>query len=92
MDLQYVEDVAATSVGALYAPLEGAHVFNLAGEVCSMEELIALIDRVRPGAGRLLTNQGPQVPVAYRDGRFATAAPCPRTDQDAAGSRHPPDH
>lgn len=66
MDFQYVEDVAATFVGALYAPLEGAYVFNLAGEVCSMEELIALIDRVRPGAGRLLTNQGPQVPVAYQ--------------------------
>lgn len=66
MDMQYVEDVAATFVGSLHAPLEGAHVFNLAGEVISMENLIALINRVRPGAAELLTNHGPQVPVAYQ--------------------------
>lgn len=66
MDMQYVEDVAATFVGSLYAPVEGAHVFNLAGEVISMENLIALIDKVRPGAAQFLTNHGPQVPVAYQ--------------------------
>ena len=66
MDMQYVEDVAATFVASLYAPVEGAHVFNLAGEVISMENLIALIDKVQPGASRFLTNHGPQVPVAYQ--------------------------
>ena len=66
MDMQYVEDVAATFVGSLFAPLEGAHVFNLAGQVIAMEELVHLIDRVRPGAAKLLTTGGPQVPVAYQ--------------------------
>lgn len=66
MDMQYVEDVAATFVGCLYASVEGAHVFNLAGQVISMEDLITLIDKVKPGAAKLLTNHGPQVPVAYQ--------------------------
>jgi nucleoside-diphosphate-sugar epimerase len=66
MDMQYVEDVAATFVGSLFAKLDGAYVFNLAGQVISMEDLIGLIDEVRPGAAELLTNHGPQVPVAYQ--------------------------
>lgn len=66
MDMQYVEDVAATFVASLYAPLEGAHVFNLAGTVASMDELIRVIDEVQPGGSKLLTASGPQVPVAYQ--------------------------
>lgn len=66
MDMQYVEDVAQTFIASLFAPLEGAHVFNLAGEVIAMDALIRLIDQVRPGAAQLLTNSGPQVPVAYQ--------------------------
>ena len=66
MDMQYVEDVAHTFIASLFTTLEGAHVFNLAGEVISMEALIQLIDRLRPGAAKLLTNAGPQVPVAYQ--------------------------
>ncbi len=66
MDMQYVEDVAGIFVASLFAPVEGAHVFNVAGEAILMEDLIALIDRVRPGASKRLTNGGPQVPVAYR--------------------------
>jgi nucleoside-diphosphate-sugar epimerase len=66
MDLQYVEDVAESFVRCLLAPLEGAHVFNLEGAVVSMDELIETLDRLRPGASRLITAEGPQVPVAYR--------------------------
>ena len=66
MDMQYVEDVAQTFIASLFASLDGAHVFNLAGEVIAMDELIQLIDRIRPGAAKLLTNAGPQVPVAYQ--------------------------
>lgn len=66
MDMQYVEDVAATFVASLFAQIEGAHVFNLAGTVSSMEDLIHTIDRIHPGAAHLLTNHGPQVPVAYQ--------------------------
>ena len=66
MDLQYVEDVAATFTHCLLSPLEGAHLFNLAGEVVHMEDLVQTLDRVRPGAARSITFSGPQVPVAYR--------------------------
>jgi nucleoside-diphosphate-sugar epimerase len=66
MDLQYVEDVAESFTGCLLAPLEGAHVFNLEGAVIAMDELIETLERLRPGASRLITAEGPQVPVAYR--------------------------
>ncbi|MBI1790267.1 MAG: NAD-dependent epimerase/dehydratase family protein [Acidobacteria bacterium] len=66
MDLQYVEDVAEIFVRCLLSSLEGAHVFNLAGSVVGMQELIDTLERLRPGANRLITASGPQVPVAYR--------------------------
>jgi nucleoside-diphosphate-sugar epimerase len=66
MDLQYVEDVAEAFIQCLLSPLEGAHVFNLEGTVISMTDFIADLERVRPGASKLITAQGPQVPVAYR--------------------------
>lgn len=66
MDLQFVEDVAAIFVQCLLHPIEGAYVFNLAGEIIAMEKLIELIGSIRPEARHLLSAQGPQVPVAYR--------------------------
>src|SRR5262249_55911943 len=66
MDLQYVEDVAQTFVRCLLSDLEGAHVFNLAGRVVDMEELVAILEGLRPGAGQLIRVDGPKVPVAYR--------------------------
>jgi nucleoside-diphosphate-sugar epimerase len=66
MDLQYVEDVAQTFVRCLLADFEGAHVFNLEGSVIDMEDLVLTLDRLRPGAARLITVAGPKVPVAYR--------------------------
>jgi nucleoside-diphosphate-sugar epimerase len=65
MDMQYVEDVAETFIRCLFSPLEGAHVFNLAGHVTLMDDFIGTLDRIRPGAARLLTIAGPPVPVAY---------------------------
>ena len=85
MDLQYVEDVAETFVRCLLEPLEGAHVFNLEGAVIAMDELIETLERLRPGASRLITAEGPQVPVAYRmDGSslHAHVAGIPRTPLD----------
>jgi nucleoside-diphosphate-sugar epimerase len=64
MDMQYVEDVAETFTGCLLGSFEGAHVFNLAGDVISMDDFIAVLDKVRPGARELITASGPQVPVA----------------------------
>jgi nucleoside-diphosphate-sugar epimerase len=66
MDLQYVEDVAASFVACLFAPVEGAHVCNLAGGIVTMEDFIGLVDEVRPGARQLLRAEGPRVPVATR--------------------------
>jgi nucleoside-diphosphate-sugar epimerase len=66
MDLQYVRDVAEAFVLCLLAPRAGAHVFNLQGDVICMDELIAQLERLRPGAAGLITASGPQVPVAWR--------------------------
>ncbi len=66
MDLQYVEDVAESFIRCALSDVEGAHVFNLAGTVVEMNELVSIIDRYSPGATRLLTVGGPQVPVSYR--------------------------
>jgi nucleoside-diphosphate-sugar epimerase len=66
MDLQYVEDVAETFVRCLLSDLPGAHVFNLEGSVIDMQDLVAALERMRPGASRLIDVEGPKVPVAYR--------------------------
>jgi nucleoside-diphosphate-sugar epimerase len=66
MDLQYVYDVGETFVRCLLSDVEGAHVFNMAGDVLHMDDFIALLQRVQPGAASLITSSGPQVPVAYR--------------------------
>jgi nucleoside-diphosphate-sugar epimerase len=66
MDLQYVEDVAEAFVRCALSPLEGAHVFNLEGAVVTIDELIQELERQRPGASKLITADGPAVPVAYR--------------------------
>jgi nucleoside-diphosphate-sugar epimerase len=66
MDLQYVEDVAETFIACLLSPTEGAHVFNLEGDVVSMDGLIEVIESIRPEAKGLLTFAGPAVPVAVR--------------------------
>src|SRR5580700_3016896 len=66
MDLQYAADVAESFVRCALEPLEGAHVFNLEGTITTMDELIEVLERLRPGASRLITAEGPQVPVAHR--------------------------
>lgn len=66
MDLQYVRDVADAFVQCLLAPRDGAHVFNLQGDVIRMEDLVVLLERLRPDAAGLITAAGPQVPVAWR--------------------------
>jgi nucleoside-diphosphate-sugar epimerase len=66
MDLQYVEDVAETFVRSALSDVEGAHVFNLAGEIVKMDDLVALFEKLRPGAAKLISVTGPQVPVSFR--------------------------
>ncbi len=66
MDLQYVEDVASIFVGCLLSDKSGAHVFNLAGHLIEMPELVNVFERIRPGAGKLITSGGVVVQVAKR--------------------------
>jgi nucleoside-diphosphate-sugar epimerase len=66
MDLQYVRDVADIFIQCLFSPAEGAHAFNLRGEVVEMEQLRSMLEEIRPGAAQLISVDGPQVPVAYR--------------------------
>jgi nucleoside-diphosphate-sugar epimerase len=90
MDLQYVEDVAEMFIRGALSTLEGAHVFNLAGDVIRMDELIALLDRIRPGAAKLITCAGPQVPVAYRmdDSQIHSKLPdLPKTPLEVGAAR-----
>jgi nucleoside-diphosphate-sugar epimerase len=65
MDLQYAEDVAEAFVRAALQGPEGAHVYNLAGDIVRMSDLVSRIDALRPGAARLLSITGPQVPVSF---------------------------
>jgi len=64
--MQYVRDVAEAFVQGTLSTKPGAHVFNLQGDVIRMDDLIRLLDRLRPGAAGLITAAGPQVPVAWR--------------------------
>ena len=77
MDLQYVEDVAEAFVRCLLSTLQGAHVFNLEGSVIRMDELIQMLEELHPGAARLITASGPEVPVAYKmdDARLRAHVP-----------------
>lgn len=77
MDLQFVEDVADTFLACLFSRQEGAFVFNLAGDVVDMGELIRFIEEVRPEARGLLTFAGPQVPVSWQmdDSQLRAAVP-----------------
>jgi nucleoside-diphosphate-sugar epimerase len=82
MDLQYVRDVADIFIQCLFSDAQGAHVFNLRGEVVEMEQLRQMLDEIRPGASKLITVSGPEVPVAYRMSDAAlvkTVGEIPRT-------------
>ncbi len=65
MDMQYVEDVAETFVKCAQSELEGAHVFNMAGDIVQMNDLVAMVERLAPESRGLLSVSGPQVPVSF---------------------------
>jgi nucleoside-diphosphate-sugar epimerase len=60
-DFLYVDDIAAAFEAAVQAPLTGARVFNVLGEVASVDGLIAEIRRHVPGAQ--LSAKGPVLPI-----------------------------
>jgi nucleoside-diphosphate-sugar epimerase len=82
MDLQYVEDVSETFIRCLLSPVQGAHVFNLAGDIVDMHDFIRTVEEIDDSARGLLTAEGPQVPVAFRMSDTAlrqTVGEMPRT-------------
>lgn len=60
-DLIFVDDVAAAFEAALLRPVSSAHVFNLRGEIASVETIIAEIRKLVPDAR--LTAEGAPVPI-----------------------------
>ncbi|MCU1326848.1 MAG: NAD(P)-dependent oxidoreductase [Bryobacterales bacterium] len=82
MDLQYTQDVADIFIQCLFSEATGAHAFNLRGDVISMEDLVAMLEEIRPEAKGLITVAGNPVPVAYRMSDAAlvnTVGAVPRT-------------
>ncbi|GEO16109.1 NAD-dependent epimerase/dehydratase family protein [Microvirga aerophila] len=61
-DIIFVDDVAAAFEAALLRPVSGAHVFNLRGDLVSIDAIVAEIRRVVPNAK--LSAEGDQPPIA----------------------------
>ena len=66
LDFQYVADVAEIFNRCLLADMQGAHVFNLAGDIVRIDDFIAKLAKLRPGAEKLITYAGSKVPVSYQ--------------------------
>jgi nucleoside-diphosphate-sugar epimerase len=65
--LQLASDVALQFIQAARSPLEGAHAFNLGGEVTSVGEIIELIRRVKPDAAITYDDKPLQFPPGLDD-------------------------
>jgi UDP-glucose 4-epimerase len=61
-DMIFVDDVAAAFEAALVRRYSGAHVFNLRGEIASIDTIIKLIRDLVPGA--VLSASGSPLPVS----------------------------
>lgn len=82
MDLQYTQDVADIFIQCLFSGAQGAHAFNLRGDIIAMDDLVTLLEELRPEAKGLITVAGNPVPVAYRMSDAAlvsTVGEVPRT-------------
>lgn len=53
---QFAPDAARAFIAASRSRLDGARTYNLAGEIASIDEFIAAVDRVLPGAAGLLSH------------------------------------
>jgi nucleoside-diphosphate-sugar epimerase len=62
LDLQYANDVARIFLQCADACLPGAHAYALRGAVVRVEDLITLLEKVRPGAARLVRAEGQPLP------------------------------
>jgi nucleoside-diphosphate-sugar epimerase len=81
----YVEDVAAVFIACARAPLEGAGAWNVRGDRLAVDDFLAAIVRLFPGAGGRLRAAGPPLPIAsdfLGDGLEALLGRVPRTPLD----------
>lgn len=81
-DFQYVADTADAFIRAATSDLEGAHVFNLHGDVVHIRDVVAEIERVRPDARGKITfaEQLLPIPEAMDDAALRRAlGPVPAT-------------
>jgi len=58
VDMQYARDTAITFIRAAESDLEGARIYTPRGAVVSIDDIITALERIFPGARRLITAQG----------------------------------
>jgi UDP-glucuronate 4-epimerase len=78
---QYAEDVARTLIIASRSGLQGAHAFNLGGNLVDLRDFVAEIDARVPGASDLITVEGAPLPFPdeIADDALAAIGPVPVT-------------
>jgi UDP-glucuronate 4-epimerase len=59
---QYAEDVARTLIAASRSSLDGAHVFNLGGDIVTIRDWVAAIEEIVPESRGLLTTADGALP------------------------------
>ncbi|MFQ5899864.1 MAG: NAD-dependent epimerase/dehydratase family protein [Candidatus Methylomirabilia bacterium] len=74
-DFQYTRDVAAASIAAMRATLDGARVFNLHGESAAVSQVVAWIEEACPQARGLISALDTPLPLpaALDDGGLQRA-------------------
>jgi len=65
--MQYTEDVARLFVQALDVPFEGADVFNIAGSIVDMSEVVSAIEAAEPVPRGTITYES--TPLPFPDGQ-----------------------
>lgn len=65
--LVFVEDAARAFVACALAPPSGAQAIDMPGEDVAVEDIIAMLDRIRPGAAASLSATGPALPASREE-------------------------
>jgi len=83
---QYAPDAAAAFVAAARSSIDGAPVFNLGGSLASIAEFVDALERVIPGAARLVryVDQPLPFPESIESGAEAALGDLPATPLDEA--------
>lgn len=87
LDLQYADDVARAFVEAALAEPDGAGVYKLRGAVVSVDEVVGLIEDLRPDARGLVTAASDPLPIEAElpgDDLAALVGTVPQTELRAA--------